>query len=246
MSTDAVSLITSFALEKLKLDGAKLSDEYFYYSLPLCVIDAVYSIGVKYEATRQVVIRYCGFTGQARIRPSSDYPQPEQQESLTQFCGRFKGADPSHTATRIFRNSQRTSPKSGILKAEAVQRFAETLCIHGINYFQDLAGVVNWGPIEAGIRQIPGQGSGISLQYFHMLAGRDDLIKPDRMILRFLKEVLGRDVTTAEAQSLLYDTSINLRSAHPGMTARLLDYVIWEHQRNTAAPETLYLPDKGF
>ena len=32
----------------LNLKDANLSDEYFYQSLPLCVIDAVYSIGVKY------------------------------------------------------------------------------------------------------------------------------------------------------------------------------------------------------
>mgnify|MGYP003466554474 CR=1 FL=1 len=37
----------------------ELGDEYFYASLPLCVIDAVYSIGVRYGSVRNVIRRYC-------------------------------------------------------------------------------------------------------------------------------------------------------------------------------------------
>ena len=41
--------------EKLDLRTVELPDEYFYPSLPLCVIDAVFSIGVRYEAVRRAV-----------------------------------------------------------------------------------------------------------------------------------------------------------------------------------------------
>ena len=44
------------------------------------------------------------------------------------------------------------------------------------------------------MRAIPGQRSGISLTYFFMLAGSDDLVKPDRMLGRFLRGCLSHEV----------------------------------------------------
>ena len=43
---------------------------------------------------------------------------------------------------------------------------------------------------EALVREIPGQISGISFDYFRMLAGDDTLIKPDRMVQRYIAKAL--------------------------------------------------------
>ncbi len=43
----------------LDLQNAKFNDEYYYNSLPFCVIDAVFSIGIRYTITRNVVINFC-------------------------------------------------------------------------------------------------------------------------------------------------------------------------------------------
>jgi len=45
--------------EVLNLKNARLSDSYYYSSLPLCILDAVYSIGVRYTSTKNAVLRYC-------------------------------------------------------------------------------------------------------------------------------------------------------------------------------------------
>ena len=37
--------------ENFDLGNAKLPKEYFYSNLPLCVLDAIYSIGVRYTST---------------------------------------------------------------------------------------------------------------------------------------------------------------------------------------------------
>jgi hypothetical protein len=55
---DIVKIITDFCIKNLDLENAKLGNEYFYQSLPLCVIDAVFSIGIKYQTTQAVVQRY--------------------------------------------------------------------------------------------------------------------------------------------------------------------------------------------
>ena len=51
-------LVAAAARTKLNLANATLSDGHYYASLPLCVIDSVFSIGARYESTRRTVIRW--------------------------------------------------------------------------------------------------------------------------------------------------------------------------------------------
>ena len=61
--------------EKLDLENIKLGDEYFYNSLPLCVIDAVFSIAVRYEVTCNVVNSFCRKIKINKLRPlKNNYP----------------------------------------------------------------------------------------------------------------------------------------------------------------------------
>ncbi len=57
---EKVDTITAYCRTKLDLTQAILTDQaYSYYSLPLCVIDAVFSIGVRYSSTEATVRRFC-------------------------------------------------------------------------------------------------------------------------------------------------------------------------------------------
>lgn len=90
--------------------------------------------------------------------------------------------------------------------------------------------------LVSAIRAIPGQSSGISLKYFLMLAGYDGAIKPDRMVVRFVADALGRDVVTPDfAETLVLSALKVLSSQVPGLTATMLDYGIWLHQRGGSA-----------
>jgi hypothetical protein len=201
MSDDA-ELIAAHAGRVLPLATARLGDEYFYQSLPLCVIDAVYSIGVRYSGVQRVVARYCERLGRRTFRAERrTLPPTHDQESIAAFCERTEEIGPAAMADAVFGNRQRTSSRAGVLKAEAAYRFAAALRVHGVNYFQDVPAAADDARLEADIRGIAGQGSGISLRYFFMLAGSDEFIKPDRMILRFLFSALGRQVSPVEAQS---------------------------------------------
>lgn len=53
--------IANFCRNNLNLRNAKLGNEYYYQSLPLCIIDALFSIGIKYQTTQSVVQKYCNF-----------------------------------------------------------------------------------------------------------------------------------------------------------------------------------------
>lgn len=133
--------------------------------------------------------------------------------------------------SKVFCNRQRTSTNNGILKAEAIYRFAAVLRKYGIDYLQDVPTVVQNADLETDIKHIPGQKGGISLRYFFMLSGSENFIKPDRMIQRFLEGVLQKQVEPRGSQHLLSRAAEELRLEYPNLTPRLLDNLIWQYQR---------------
>lgn len=211
----------------LDLASASLSPSYYYDSLPYCIIDAVFSIGVKYTSTQNVVKSYCIYYGLREYNteqdPCGDTHTVSQMIEYIESIGIEKSAD------IIFKNHQRTSSRSGILKADAVLRFARILQKYGI---ETLADITSKGiPIEAEqeILRIPGQQSGLSLRYFCMLSGDDSQAKPDRHVLRFLKEHTGNDYSIQQARDALEDAVELLKGKYPNLTVRLLDYSIWNY-----------------
>jgi hypothetical protein len=158
-------------------------------------------------------------------------PSLNDQEPLSALVEKMSTLGIMQFAAGIFKNRQPTSPRNGILKAEAVFRFTTVLTDAGVNFLQDIPPRVSDSNLEATLRRIPGQTSGISISYFFMLAGTEDLIKPDRMIGRFLRRHLGYEPSPAEAQSLISGACEILRTKYPDLTPRLLDYVIWSHER---------------
>ncbi len=225
-------IVAERARQVLTLNAAVLSDAYFYQSTPLCIIDSVYSIGVRYGQVQNVVDRYCNYFKLRKTREDKDtLPSLGTQESTSDFYNKMRDLGIEKFTADIFRNRQRTSTKGGILKAEAIYRFAEVLKNHDVNYLQDASAAVPNKELETDIEQIAGQRSGISLKYFFMLSGSEELIKPDRMIQRFLESVLPRPVKIDECQQLLSGAVGELRSDYPEMTPRLLDNLIWQHQR---------------
>ncbi len=205
----------------VNVNNVRLPLEYFYKSLPLAVIDAVFSIGVTYTSTENTVRRFC-----ENQTPSwaiyRNEPGPEY--SVEDFLNVTNGRPADELAAHVYGNRQRTSTKNGILKVEAVTRWADILLAHGVNRFADVPMFFGNTALEEHVRALPGQGSGISLDYFKMLIGDEFGIKPDRHILRFMEIIGVRDV------SVLKNVAAAMR-----VTPRLLDYAIWQKMSARAA-----------
>lgn len=134
-------------------------------------------------------------------------------------------------ARTLYQNSQRTSTRNGILKAEAAQRFGQVLQTNKVEYLQDVDRIMGQASFEQAIQQIPGQRSGISLRYFYILTGSPEHVKPDRMILRFIMTATGRLIGIDEAEKNIRHACAILQHDYPKLTPALLDNIIWRYQQ---------------
>jgi hypothetical protein len=228
--------IAQYCKVHLNLQNAELSEEYYYRSLPFCIIAAVFSLAARYSSTTNAVLRFCNVEGLQRLRQhGSPYPDTGEQYSVSQLVEFLSGYDDyRQIATEVFDNRQRTSTKNGILKAEAVHSFARVLLHYHVNYFQDIPTVISSAQFESDIRNIPGQTYGTSLKYFFMLAGEENMVKPDRMILRFLWRVIGNQASQQNAQAWLSQALQILNRPYSTLTLRKLDHEIWKYEKSMA------------
>ena len=186
------------------------------------MIDAIWSIGVRYQSVENVIARYRAERLAGGHGAEAD--RPEDVRRFVEACG-----GPEGFALRI-RNHQRTSSRNGILKAEAVLHEARILEHEGVGVPADLAGASEerLDHLRGRWSAVPGQASGISWRAFCMLVGLAE-VKPDRMIRRYVARALGRSGESAvgveEARDLVMATA-----AHLGVSPRALDYAIWAHQ----------------
>lgn len=222
----AGSLCTACETE-LNLASAALSPSYYYDSLPYCIIDAVFSIGVKYTSTQNVVKSYCTYYGLREYNTERD--PCGDTHTVSKMIENIESIGIEKSADVIFKNHQRTSSRSGILKADAVLRFAKILQEYGIETLADINAKGVPFEVEQEILRIPGQQSGLSFRYFCMLSGDDSQAKPDRHVLRFLKEHTGKDYSIQQARDALEDAVELLKGKYPHLTVRLLDYSIWDY-----------------
>lgn len=217
-------------IEQTGLDAPVLAEEYRYASLPICVVDAVFSIGVRYTSTQKVVGNLCAHTGWTRFAASRD-SRSKGQHGIPDLISIFLEIGTDGMAERVFQNRQRTSSRSGILKSEAVLLFCQALTDAGISHFTDFD-YERRAYAEAIILGLPGQSSGIAFDYFMMLSGDDNLIKPDRMVQRYVRNALSLTASPQPRQAaiLVQLAAKELRRRGLPWTPLSLDSAIWRYQ----------------
>lgn len=204
-------------------------------SLSSCVVDAVWSIGVRYNAvtvkvTRDVFAACVGDTADPLVAPD-DLTTPDPVP-LDTFLEHFPTVDTLLAVS----NGNLTSPRGGIPKADAARRHATVLLDAGVRTRLDALEVLHddtrFATVTEQLRRIPGEGAyGVRRGYLWMLAGDDDGIKPDRMVLRWL-DAHGTHVTPAEAAPVLRDVAAELSTRSPTpVTPWMVDHAIWNAAR---------------
>lgn len=228
---EEIEIVTfaEYCKNKLNFSEENLGDEYYYQSLPFCIIDAIFSIGVRYSSTQNTISRFCNYFGLDEI--SKEILPISDQLSVSEFVDIHQKFSFEEMANIIYQNRQRTSTRNGILKAEAVFLFAKILQKFDVNYFHDVHKILGKSIFELEVSKIPGQSSGISTRYFYMLAGSDDYIKPDRMVTRFIKPSIKRNLSLEEIHDLIIGAHKILVKDFPHLTPKSVDHQIWLYQR---------------
>lgn len=199
--------------------------------LSLCVLDAVYSIGARYAG----VVRVChAYAEHARLNPRTvahrdiaTVAGTPSEQPLDVFVADVHAVGVDRFAGEIVGHRGRTSARGGILKADAALRYAQTLFEHGVRRLSELHGVFadvdRFDELQAQLRRVPGNGAfDVRLGYLWVLIGDDDLVKPDRMVLRWLTRHTATPVDPATARELLPAVARVV-----GCTPWELDHAIW-------------------
>ncbi|MCB9133779.1 MAG: hypothetical protein H6636_00020 [Anaerolineales bacterium] len=223
---NSASLLAEYCKTHLDFSTLELPSDYGYAHLPLCVIDAVFSIGVKYASVKNTIARFCDFAG---IFPTGTL-LPAEQLSISDFILLHESNGTHSMAREVYQNRQRTSTRNGILKADAVYRFAKILAQFGAETLAEVPRIHRFPDFESEIKTIPGQRSGVSLQYFYMLTGDEHTIKPDRMVARFIEQATNHRYNPESMKNLVIETCDLLQSDFPHLTPRTLDQLIWGYQ----------------
>jgi hypothetical protein len=205
-----------------------------WVSLSFCILDAVWSIGALYDEVVVPLVR--SFAGEfgvdAPTIPASEPPpaDPIPLAELTDF-------DAESLAQKT--NRQRTSTRGGILKADAVLRHVHVFRAHGVDTLADattlLEGDDRFREVDQALRVIPGEGSDMVRRgYLWMLIGNDDLIKPDRMVLRWLRHQ-GVNVSADEARELIAALApILSERCSRRVTPWEIDHALWKAGKSLA------------
>lgn len=230
MLNQTIKNFADYCEKKLSIAGKTDPNLDFYKSLPICILDAVYSIGVKYSSTSKVTERYIKHFDLNISRSAAD----ENEHTVKDFLNNIKEAGGAKAfAEEVVHNRQRTSSRNGILKAEACELVAKVFESHGINTLSDFENYHKKDELDKDILSVHGQSSGVMLKYLKMLCGNNNLIKPDRMVKRFVADFSSTITSDEDLQELVSRAATGvLRLKYPNMTPRLLDYLIWEYQKN--------------
>jgi len=191
-------------------------------SLALCVLDAIWSMGVRYTAVEHVTSRYRDYRRGQGADPDRD--------SLADLLMVIDRAGSGEGLAEVLRNHQRTATRNGVLEADAVAIAARILASHGINTPEGLRGRHQREP---GRRGEGGLANGSRATVRHQVgmppaARWLPRVKPDRVIRRFVADALQiPDIGPEDAVQLV--TAV--QQANLGASLIALDHEIRQSQR---------------
>jgi hypothetical protein len=202
-----------------------------WVSLSLSIVDAVWSIGAHYDNVVTPLVRNLARKfGVTEPTVPGNQPLGVDPLPLNQLAALSVGELTALT------NHQRTSTRGGILKSEAVLQHCNVFLDHHVNSLDDIPGLFadaeRFAAVDKALRSIRGEGGhGIRRNYLWMVVGQDDLIKPDRMVLRWFGRQ-GVSIDPDGARDAIA-ALVPLVSAGLGrtVTAWEIDHAMWQSAR---------------
>ena len=201
--------------------------------LSLCVLDAVFSIGVRYASARRVCERYAAHRG---LEPRQRHPgRAVDEQPLALFVADIdaEGVEAFASASSVIGIGQAPAAASSRPKPRSCtpRHWWTRTSPHGVMQRSWSAphGVPSSRSTCGGSQETVGTTYGWA-SCGCSLATSGRRIKPDRVVLEWLEGVLGRRSDPTEARRLIVNAADEL--GHP---PRDLDHAIWTVQRERRA-----------
>ncbi len=192
-----------------------------YLSAPICALDSVFSVGIRYTVVVSSVYRFCNLLNE-------DF---ERSKVTTSEVLRIIDEISDEELANQYLTKHRTSTRNGILKATAFRMFLQIMKKHHVETCNDIHKIAGESIFESDIRNIPGQSSGITLDYLYILSGMKEYVKDDRHIQNFINSVFPHNNFEHGDRVILIQETARMMSKflHPDMTPRHLDHIIWNY-----------------
>jgi hypothetical protein len=207
--------------------------------LSLCILDAVHSMDAHYDrVTVPLCWRYAELADLAD--PLLDVDQAhliigtDREQPLAAFADWAADLGEVRLAGVLGSHHRTWRRQDAPYKTRADIEYSQILVAHGVDNLMAAAAMLTddrrQRAVEADLARVPGHGSGARRDYLWMLVGDDQHIKPDRMVLRWVDHLLGRQVGVVEAREL-----IKSAAAAVGRTPWELDHAVWRSQSGRGA-----------
>lgn len=220
MTNEEVTRFTNACKENMDLSNITMSKP--YNSLPLCIIDAVFSINVDYDS---IVLKV--------VKNYADSFLKGEKYAFNHTLREFVSIVDSEGDFQIFTNKyiKYNNKVCKRLKIEVCYELAKKLIDLGINTMDDFK---NYEPKEKLIEEIISvKGIGCqTVNYIFILTGDQNRIKADRHIKKYVKGILINIKKDNEFQELFTRAVEMLKGEFPDLTVAKLDHAIWKYQRD--------------
>jgi len=221
-------------VERIRVDVAAEWSDYVpprgYADISLALVDAVYSIQMRYTAVRRVVTAYASASGIPDRPLAAAQSSTPPEGGLSRLLERASALSGMQLADHLFGGSR--SKTRGRLKADVCADVASRLIRAGVTTRDDLREQAADPRVRSAWTGTTGL-AWVTWQYFCMLNGLDGL-KPDVTLIRFVTKTLGRPVSATETERLLVSASDHLRRDHPDLNRRTLDHTLWRFESGRA------------
>lgn len=203
--------------ENLDLNNSNENLIYTYRSLPICIIDCVFSLRANYNKVAvPIVDRYAKNYLDGDKNKSGD-----TVSALIQHINELGGTEKFNE--KVIKNHQISG---GNKKVDVCYKLAKYLQYLHIDTLEDFRDFESPELLEIVIRGVKGIGEA-GTNYLFMLTGDTDRCKPDVQVHRCIKEYCKCDIGDEECQELFRDTVKCLKKQYPNLTVRGLDSIIW-------------------
>lgn len=193
-----------------------------YPHLGIAVIDSMFSLQSTYDAVVVPALRrYCDAHPTLRWQDRFDSSVPEHgAKALLDFLG------PMTSDRRCEILTRNVAPGTTTRKADVCVGIATVLIESGIDSHLNLADAVERdSKLEWKIREIRGVGEA-AWRYLLNLS-RVEKSKPDTMVVRWVTEAVGIDLSPGSAADALEAVVDELQARHNDVSVRTLDHLVW-------------------